>query len=162
MVRVHGAGTIPVNGPSEPFVLRRDQLWQALQRKIRHPEEFVPVLSSCTVHKDENGIVERDVVLDFGKWGTRPMSETVTSIGDLWIRFAQSEGSVSTNLISFYPDVSDINLMLTYIFEWDFPSVKEGTPEHKELLTEMSTMAIMGVVKSCERARELVTEGMIK
>lgn len=85
MVRVHGAGTIPVNGPSEPFVLRRDQLWQALQRKIRHPEEFVPVLSSCTVHKDENGIVERDVVLDFGKWGTRPMSETVTSIGDLWV-----------------------------------------------------------------------------
>ncbi|RSL81046.1 hypothetical protein CEP52_017278 [Fusarium oligoseptatum] len=114
MVRVYGAGTIPVNGPEAPFVLTRDQLWQALQRKIRYPSEFVPVLSGCKVHRDENGIVDRE------------------------IRFQQAEGSVSTNLISFHPSVSDTNLMLTYIFEWDWPTIKEGTAEHKELVTEMS------------------------
>ncbi|RSL45707.1 hypothetical protein CEP51_016043 [Fusarium floridanum] len=130
MVRVYGAGTIPVNGPEAPFVLTRDQLWQALQRKIRYPSEFVPVLSGCKVHRDENGIVDREVELDFGKWGKRHMHET--------IRFQQAEGSVSTNLISFHPSVSDTNLMLTYIFEWDWPTIKEGTAEHKELLTEMS------------------------
>jgi hypothetical protein len=85
MVRVYGAGTIPVNGPAEPFVLTRIQLWQALQRKIRHPSEFVPVLSSCKINSDVNGVVDREVVLDFGKWGKRAMHEIVSSHGDLWV-----------------------------------------------------------------------------
>lgn len=85
MVRVHGAGTIPVNGPGEKLILNRDQLWQALQRKIRHPEEFVPILSRSKVHSDSDGIVCREVVLNFGEWGIRPMQETVTSHGNLWV-----------------------------------------------------------------------------
>ncbi|CAI6038967.1 hypothetical protein V2G26_010836 [Clonostachys chloroleuca] len=161
MVRVYGAGTIPVNGPKDSSILTRDQLWKALQRKIRRPEEFVPILSGCTVHSDENNVVKREVELHFGKWGKRHMQETVTSHGELWIRFEQSDGSVSTNLVSFQPDMSETNLMLTYIFDWDFPSVQEGTEDHKKLLYEMSEMAIMGVVKSCERARELVAEGLV-
>ena len=92
MVKVFGAGTIPVNGPNDPFTLTRSQLWQALQRKIRHPSEFVPVISGCKVHKDEHGVVET-------------------------------------------------NLMLTYVFEWDVPSMQEGTAEHKELTVDMSKVS---------------------
>jgi hypothetical protein len=85
MVRVYGAGTIPVNGPKDSSILTRDQLWNALQRKIRRPEEFVPILSGCTVHSDENNVVKREVELNFGKWGKRHMHEKVTSHGDLWV-----------------------------------------------------------------------------
>ncbi|KAH6970537.1 hypothetical protein BKA56DRAFT_736034 [Ilyonectria sp. MPI-CAGE-AT-0026] len=162
MVRIYGTGTRPVNGPDDPFVLTRDQLWEALERKQRHPEEFVAILSNCKVLKDENGVVEREATLNFGKWGVRHMHEIITTYGDLWIRFVQADGSVSTNIVSFHSEVSDTNLMLTYVFEWEFPSIQAGTSEHKELTKDMSTMAIAAVTRSIERARELVTEGKIK
>lgn len=89
MVKIYASGSRPVNGPDDSLVLNRGQLWQALQRKIRRPEEFVPILSGCKVTKDENGVVEREVLMDFGKWGKRPMAETVSSYGDLWVRYTE-------------------------------------------------------------------------
>ncbi|KAM5350208.1 hypothetical protein ACJ41O_006713 [Fusarium nematophilum] len=150
MVRAFGAGTLPVNGPNDKVKLTRSQLWQALQRKIRKPEEFAPPLSDCKVVKDENGVILRTVTLTLPPFGQRFMTETVTSHGDLWevfvqIKFTQAEGSTSTNLVSFDDSLSEDSLWLTYTFEWEWPE-----------------MAIMAVSKSLQRSRELVTEGLVE
>ncbi|CAH0024559.1 unnamed protein product [Clonostachys rhizophaga] len=67
-------------------------------------------------------MVKREAELNFGKWGKRYIS-------------------VGTKLVLFQPDMSETDLILTYIFNWDSPSVQKG------------------VVKSRERAQELVAEG---
>ncbi|KAJ4311309.1 hypothetical protein N0V84_010514 [Fusarium piperis] len=161
MVRAFGAGTLPVNGPNDKVKLTRSQLWQALQRKIRKPEEFAPPLSDCKVLKDENGVVLRTVTLTLPPFGQRFMTETVTSHGDLWVSFApeisrpgcvrtvaeevfvqikftQAEGSISTNLVSFDDSLSEDSLWLTYTFEWEWPEVQKDTPEYDELTKAMS------------------------
>jgi hypothetical protein len=43
------------------------------------------------------------------------------------IIFRQQEGSVSTNLVSYGTTNTDKDMLLTYMFEWNFPDVEEGT-----------------------------------
>lgn len=85
MVKIHTARTLPVNPPDAPFVLKRDLLWAALQRKIRHATEFVPIMRECTVISDENGVVVRDCVLEYEPGKKREMREEVTSYGKQWV-----------------------------------------------------------------------------
>lgn len=49
MVAINLAYTAPINRPSQEPVLTMPQLWAALQHKIRHAEEFVPVITSTEV-----------------------------------------------------------------------------------------------------------------
>lgn len=58
------------------------------------------------------------------------------------IRFVQADGSVSTNIVSFSPDVADTHLIITYTFEWEFPSVEKDTPEHSDLTNDMSLVGV--------------------
>jgi hypothetical protein len=86
MVKVYAARTVPVNPPDAPFVLKRDLLWAALQRKIRYATEFVPMMKECKVISDENGVVVRDCVLEFQPGKVKEMREEVTSFGKQWVR----------------------------------------------------------------------------
>jgi hypothetical protein len=54
MVNIHVAYTEPINPPNSPPVLIKEQVWNGLQRKIRHAEEFVPVIERTEV-LEENG-----------------------------------------------------------------------------------------------------------
>ena len=85
MVKVYAARTVPVNPPDAPFVLGRDHLWQALQRKIRYAHEFVPVIKSCKVESDKDDVVVRDVVFTQPNGQVKEMREEVKSYGGQWV-----------------------------------------------------------------------------
>ena len=85
MVRIYAARTLPVNPPDAPFVLTRQQLWKALQRKIRHADEFVPAIKECVVIKDSNDIVLRECLLETPSGETKTMTEEVTSHGEQFV-----------------------------------------------------------------------------
>ncbi len=89
MVKVYAARTLPVNPPEAPFVLTRNALWEALQRKIRNATEFVPAMKSCTVVSDENNVVVRDCLLEHQSGDLRNMREEVTSYGNHWVRILE-------------------------------------------------------------------------
>jgi hypothetical protein len=86
MVKLYFAHTSPINPPSTTPVLTHAQVWAGLQRKIRFAQEFVPVIESCNVLSDENGVVTRDVKF---KKGAMPhdelVREVVKSYGDAWV-----------------------------------------------------------------------------
>jgi len=162
MVKVYAARTLPVNPPDAPLVLKRYLLWEALQRKIRHATEFVPAMRQCTVVSDEKDVVLRDCVLEHQNGELRNMREEVTSYGKQWIIFRQSEGSVTTNIVSNGPDNTDQDLQLTYTFEWNYPDVEEGTAAHDKAIETTNMMALVGVKQSIITARKMVQEGVIK
>ncbi|PKY07908.1 DUF1857-domain-containing protein [Aspergillus campestris IBT 28561] len=161
MVRIHAARTLPVNPPDAPFVLTRRQLWKALQRKIRHADEFVPAMKKCVVVKDSNDIVLRECLLETPSGETKTMTEEVTSHGEQFIIFRQLDGSVTTNLVSNGEDLGDRGLQLTYFFEWDHPDIQEGTPAYDEAVEQKNTIGLMAVKKSIETARQLVQDSVI-
>jgi hypothetical protein len=94
MVTFHIAYTAPINPPSSSPTLSIPQIWTGLQRKVRHAQEFVPVMESCTVQKEEDGIVTRVVKLRDGPEAT----EVVTSFYPSWV-------SSSTNSFAIEPPV---------------------------------------------------------
>lgn len=85
MVKVFAARTLAVNPSTTTFILRRQQLWESLQSKIRNAPEFVPAMKSCRVVKDQDDIVVRDCQLQLPNGTMRNMREEVTSHGDQWV-----------------------------------------------------------------------------
>jgi hypothetical protein len=87
MVKLYFAHTSPINPPSATPVLTHAQVWAGLQRKIRFAQEFVPVIESCNVLSDTDGVVTRDVKF---KKGAMPHDELVREVvkwyGDAWVR----------------------------------------------------------------------------
>lgn len=94
MVKVYSARTLSVNPPGAEFLLKRDLLWKALQRKIRYPTEFVPAMQRCNMISDENGVVVRDCVLATPDGALRNMREEVTSYGDQWVGATRQEVAI--------------------------------------------------------------------
>jgi len=68
MVAINLAYTAPVNRPSQTPVLTVPQLWAALQHKVRHAEQFVPVITSTRIVEERvdegkgEPVVTREVV----------------------------------------------------------------------------------------------------
>ncbi|KUL89364.1 hypothetical protein ZTR_03763 [Talaromyces verruculosus] len=153
MVVVYAARTLPVNPPEAPFVLKRDLLWQALQRKVRHATEFVPAMRSCNVISDKDDIVIRQCLLELPNGSMRNMREEVTSHNEQW-----EDGSVTTNLVSHGAGTLDEDLLLTYVFEWNYSDVEKGTAAEEEAIQMTSEMALMAVRQSIITARNLVLD----
>lgn len=84
MTILYIAHTSPIN-PSSSTPLTRAQLWAGLQRKIRHAQEFVPVIASCTVVSDADGVVVRDVKFKEGQGAKTGARETVHCFGESWV-----------------------------------------------------------------------------
>lgn len=110
MSTINVAATIPINPPNVP-PLTHAQIWAGLHRKIRHPSDFIPVIKKCTVLKDENGIVSREVVFD----GGRQVVETCTEYMPNRVQFVVDDGSEVQNNIS---QGQDGESNLTYSFSW--------------------------------------------
>lgn len=87
MVKLYLAHTTPINPPNATPVLTHAQVWAGLQRKIRFAQEFVPIIDSCTVVSDANGVVERDVVFKKGMGPKERAREIVTGWGNTWVSF---------------------------------------------------------------------------
>lgn len=63
MALLHYAATVPINPPNASPVLSVKDIWNAMVIKCREPQHFVPVIATCTVTKeDENGMT-RDVTM---------------------------------------------------------------------------------------------------
>lgn len=59
MVNVHCAYTEPINPAGASPTLSRDQIWRGLQRKIRHAQDFVPVIEGTDVLEEKDNEVTR-------------------------------------------------------------------------------------------------------
>lgn len=162
MVNFHLAYTAPINPPSATPVLTVPQVWAGLQRKIRFAQEFVSAITSCEVLSEENGVVTRVVQFKAGVGAAPSAKEVVTSFGNAWVEFKQEDGSIIRNLISDGPGGTVEDLHMTYMFEWIFPKLEEGSVEAEEQLKKSKAMAKMAVDGSINTIREMVKDGRIK
>jgi hypothetical protein len=61
MVNLYVSYSQPINAPGVAPTLGRRQVWAGLQRKVRDPTKFVPVITSCVVLEDKDNVVTREV-----------------------------------------------------------------------------------------------------
>ena len=127
MVHFHLAHTTPINPPSASPTLTHAQVWSGLQRKIRFAQEFVPIIESCTVLSDKDGVVDRVVKFKEGMAPKGEARETVRGNGNSWVDFVQEDGTTVRNIISESGEGGDANLYMTYVFEFDFPHLEDGS-----------------------------------
>lgn len=59
MVTINCAYTEPINPSGGSPVLTQDQIWKGLQRKIRHAQDFVPVITGTDVVEEKDNEVTR-------------------------------------------------------------------------------------------------------
>lgn len=152
------AFTAPVNPSSASPTISSTQLWKGLQRKIRHAEEFVKPITSCTVLKDDtdgdDGVVEREATFASGE----KIKETVTSVAGLKIEFLRpGDGGLVTNSIA---EDEKGEMWLTYSFQ--LPCEHErGSKEWEEMRKKVLQDAVGAVKGSIDTVREMVKEGKL-
>ncbi|KAH7125170.1 hypothetical protein B0J11DRAFT_486525 [Dendryphion nanum] len=165
MVKLHLAHTSPINPPSSTPILTLPQIWSGLQRKIRYAEEFVPMIASCTVLSDENGVVTREVVFKPGQGPRERAKEVVRGFEHAWVEFEQDDGTVIRNVISRGSgrgEDGEGELYMTYLFEIDLVGIKEGEEEEESERVRLTAMAKKAVDSSIDVIREMVKDGRIK
>ena len=109
--------TVPINPAGAEPVLSAEQVWKGLQRKVRSPTEFVPVIESCEVVSDENDVVTRLVQFKSG-WGPEgKVKEVCSSYNPTHIYFEMESGDKVYNIVSSGPSGEPTDLHLTYMFE---------------------------------------------
>ncbi|KAK7943374.1 uncharacterized protein PG986_012487 [Apiospora aurea] len=164
MVTINLAYTAPIN-PRTPRPLTPSQIWTGLQRKVRSAQEFVPLITACTVLPEEtpsgtgnNHTVTREVV--FRSNPDRPVREECVHYAPCRVDFRQQDGSTISNVVS---RDGEGDLMMTYVFEWRHPEVKEEDEGEVEKLRELHwKTAKMAVEGSINTIRRLVKEGEIQ
>ncbi|KAI0474067.1 hypothetical protein GGR56DRAFT_563381 [Xylariaceae sp. FL0804] len=190
MVTFNLAYTAPVNPDGAAPVLTQAQVWEGLKHKVRHAEQFVPVIEACEVlsestsssssssstaqqeeEGDSNVVVERRVrfaAQQPGKDGSgsgrpaRDVRETCTLYAPCRVVFEQEDGSTVTNVLSrTSPGGDGGELMMSYVFEWRHPGVKAGSAEAEGLEREHWQTAKMAVESSIKTIRRMVQEGSI-
>jgi len=136
MVVFNLAYTAPINRPGQSPVLTIDQVWVGLQRKVRHAEEFVPLIVECKVEKEEeeggNVVITRVVKFRPGS-GPKADGEPVTEVCKLYppcrVDFWQENGTKIANYVAQGPGEGPEDLYMTYVFEWRHPAVEAGSEQ---------------------------------
>jgi hypothetical protein len=85
MVNFNVAYTSRINPAGATPVLNQAQIWAGLQRKIRFAQEFVPVIESCEVLEEKDGVVTRDVRFKKGMGPKDQAKEVVRSYWPSWV-----------------------------------------------------------------------------
>ena len=67
MVAIYIAYTQQINPADVTPVLTRAQIWAALVRKVRVPQDFLPVISECKVLEEKDNVVVREVKFITGR-----------------------------------------------------------------------------------------------
>jgi hypothetical protein len=156
MVTLHLSYTSRINPAGASPVLTEAQVWAGLQRKIRFAQEFVPVIESCSVLSDADGVVVREVRFKEGAGPKARAKETVRSFWPSWVDFVQEDGSVIKNIVSDGPSGEKEDLHMTYAFEFSLPDVAEGSEEAGKELKRLKGVClylltfVMGDVRSAD------------
>lgn len=129
MVVLYYAVTAPVNPSGAEPALAAAQVWAGLRHKVRHADEFVAPITSCIVNKEEGNIVHRLVVFE----GIKEMTEVCTELAPHKIEFCLADGTEIVNILAHGPTQADDDLYLTYSFKWQFPDIKAGSKEEKDV-----------------------------
>ncbi|KAK8044355.1 hypothetical protein PG993_004379 [Apiospora rasikravindrae] len=165
MVTINLAYTAPINPAGASPTLTPTQIWRGLERKVRAAQEFVPLITSCTVlsettpEKTGNFTITREVV--FKSQPDQPVREECVHYAPSRVDFAQADGSTISNVVS---RDGQGELWMTYVFEWRHPGVEEEGNEKKveELREGHWKTAKMAVEGSINTIRRLVKEGEIQ
>ncbi|KAM0719755.1 hypothetical protein Q7P37_003888 [Cladosporium fusiforme] len=187
MVHVHCAYTEQINPAGSDPVLSRDQvgfslslttllsrpqelaavgrnvspIWKGLQRKIRHAEDFVPIIEKTDVIEDDkpNEVVRvAHFVEAFGQ-PAHTVREVCKSYYPTKVDFWQPNGALITNTVSDGPGLTEKDYNMTYTFEWIYENVAEGSEEHKKLELQHREGAQTAVHKSIEALRRMAAAG---
>ncbi|KAF2184255.1 DUF1857-domain-containing protein [Zopfia rhizophila CBS 207.26] len=161
MVTFNLAYTSRINPPGITPILNYPQIWAGLQRKIRFAQEFVPVIESCDVISDKDGVVERQVKFKEGQGPKDSAREVVRSYEPAWVDFEQDDGTHIRNIVSDGPSGTPSDLHMTYMFEFRLPHIQEGEAAEKEL-ARLKGMSKKAVESSIQVIREMVKDGRIK
>jgi hypothetical protein len=147
MVSLNLAYTAPINRPGQLPVLTQSQVWAGLQRKVRHAEEFVPLIVACevvsettpavnAVDSDQVPAITRLVTFRSGS-GPKADGTSVEEVCKLYapcrVDFHQEDGSKIANYVSQGPSGEADDLFMTYVFEWRHPDVQAGSDKAREL-----------------------------
>lgn len=130
MANFHLAATAPINPPGAKPVLSREQVWRALQIKVREPSLFVPVITSCAVVSEKGNVVNREVQFKSGLGLPEgKISEACTNYAPAKVHFKMDTGDEVENIVGQGPSDDENDLWLTYAFDW---VIKEGadTSQH--------------------------------
>jgi hypothetical protein len=158
------------------------QIWKGLQRKIRHAEDFVPIIEKTEVIEDD----KKDEVVrvaHFIEANGQP-AHTVREICRSYyptkvglhtllyclhvnflanntckVDFHQPNGAVITNTVSDGPGMTENDYNMTYTFDWAYEDVAAGSDEHKKLELQHRNGAQMAVHKSIEALRKMAAAG---
>ena len=132
MVSISLAYTAPVNPEGSSPVLTEAQVWAGLQRKVRHAEEFVPVIAACQVTKEDGDTIERQVTF-LAEDGSRkePIREVCVHFPPVRVDFKQDDGSNISNIVS---KGSEGELLMTYAFEWGNVGVNDANSDEGKKL----------------------------
>ncbi|KAK4642210.1 hypothetical protein QC761_507110 [Podospora bellae-mahoneyi] len=173
MVLINIAYTAPINRPGQHPVLTTPQVWAGLVRKVRHAQEFVPVIESCAVASEETNAAGQLVVtryVNFGQAAPVPASggeggevkEVCTLFPPHRVDFVQDDGTRVWNHVSQGPGKDGEDLYLTYVFEARDDAVEDGSPDAAALEERFKTTAKRAVESSIETIRRLVSEGKLQ
>lgn len=132
MVTINLALTVPLNPPGSNPVIAPAQAWSALLRKARRPQDFVPVVSGCTILSETPTRISAEVSFHPGVGHASVITETCTVHPPCRLDYDMEGGSTAVNIVSEMPGGE---LMLTFVFGWAHPGVAEGS-EHARQLAE--------------------------
>lgn len=104
MAANHIAYTAPINPPSATPILTTSQVWAGLEIKIRHAEDFVPVIESIDVleetHEGNIPVTVREIIFKEGERPNSRVRETCKAYEPMKVDFHMDNGSVVSNVIS--------------------------------------------------------------
>lgn len=132
MVTINLALSVPLNHPGSNPLITPGQAWSALLRKARRPQDFVPVVRSCTILAETPTRISAEVSFHPGVGHASVIRETCTLYPPCRLDYDMEGGSTAVNIVSEMPGDG---LMLTFVFGWAHPDVEEGS-EHARQLEE--------------------------
>ncbi|KAK3113825.1 hypothetical protein LTR53_008497 [Teratosphaeriaceae sp. CCFEE 6253] len=160
MVVINCAYTEAINPDGASPVLKQEQIWRGLQRKIRHAQDFVPVIEGTDIVEDKGDEVTRIAHFrTMGEDAAHSEKEVCKSYYPTRVDFWQPSGALITNTISDGPGMSENDYNMTYTFEWRYPEVEAGSQEYKDLLEQNRKQAKMAVHSSIESMRKMAARG---
>lgn len=156
---VYIAYTGQINPPGAEPVLTRDQVWEGLELKVDHAQDFVPaIVSTDVISRSEDAygrkVTHREIIF---KEGNRRVKEEVTMYHPTKVVFQLTNGSRVQNIVS---TGANGEMYMTYDFEW----LHEGTSDEElgKLKEKYAGMSKMAVESSIDAIRDMVKNGRIK
>jgi hypothetical protein len=131
MVNINIAYTSRINPAGATPVLNEAQIWAGLQRKIRFAQEFVPVIESCEVLEEKDGVVTRDVKFKKGTGPKDQAKEVVRSYWPSWVSGTRPQGRYLKHDETLATPQFDVGKYADYMYTGRFRARRrKSCPQH--------------------------------